>query len=190
LEHRAAAAVHLADLHSEDQMLHSEATRDIFITGLRNAHAMENQALSVIDAQLGRLESYPEVIAMLQQHRRETEGQIARLDRIFESLDESASGFKDTAMSAMGSMQAMGHALASDEILKNHMADYMFEHFEIAAYTSLITMAQAMGPASAVPLLQENLAEEQRFQQMLLDSLPGVTEKFLQRTESGQRADV
>lgn len=171
-------------------MHHSEATRDIFVTGLRNAHAMESQALSVIDTQLGRLESYPEMTAMLQQHRRETETQIARLDQIFEGLGETASGFKDTAMSAMGSMQAMGHALASDEILKNHMADYMFEHFEIAAYTSLITMANAVGASSAVPLLEQNLAEEQHFQKMLIESLPGVTQKFLQRTESGQRADV
>jgi ferritin-like metal-binding protein YciE len=165
-------------------------TRDIFITGLRNAHAMESQALSVIDAQLGRLESYPEMVTMLQQHRRETEGQIARLDQIFEGLGESASGLKDLVMSAMGSMHAMGHALAGDEILKNHMADYMFEHFEIAAYTSLITMAQTVGHTKALPLLQQNLAEEQRFQQMLIESLPRVTEQFLSRTASGQKADI
>lgn len=167
-----------------------EETRDIFITGLRNAHAMESQALSVIDAQLGRLESYPEITAMLHQHRRETEGQIARLDQIFESFGETASSLKDTAMSAMGSMHAMGHALASDEVLKNHMADYMFEHFEIAAYTALIAMARTLGATTALPLLEQNLEEERRFQQMLIDSLPGVTEKFLQRTESGLRADV
>lgn len=171
-------------------MQHSEEIRDIFISGLRNAHAMESQALTVIDAQLGRLESYPEIIAMLQQHRRETEGQIARLDQIFQGLGESASTLKDTAMSAMGSMHAMGNALAADEVLKNHMADYMFEHFEIAAYTSLITMAQAMGLTSAMPLLQQNLAEEQRFQQMLIESLPRVTEQFLSRSAIGQKADV
>ena len=93
-------------------------------------------------------------------------------------------------MSVMGSMHAIGNAMAADEILKNHMADYMFEHFEIAAYTSLITMAQSMGHTSALPLLQQNLAEEQRFQQMLIDSLPRVTEEFLARTASGQKADV
>lgn len=171
-------------------MHHSEEIRDIFVAGLRNAHAMESQALSVIDAQLSRLESYPEMITMLQQHRRETEGQIARLDQILQGMGESASTLKDTAMSAMGSMHAIGNAMASDEILKNHMADYMFEHFEIAAYTSLITMAEAMGHSSVIPLLQQNLGEEQRFQQMLIDSLPGVTRKFLQRTEGGQKADV
>ncbi len=171
-------------------MNRSDEIRDLYITGLRNAHAMESQAMSVIDAQLARLESYPEMTQMLQQHRRETEGQIARLDRILEGMGESASTLKDTAMSAMGSMHAMGNALAADEVLKNHMADYMFEHFEIAAYTSLITMAEANGDTASIPLLQQNLAEEQRFQQQLIDSLPGVTQTFLQRTESGQKADV
>ena len=51
-------------------------------------------------------------------------------------------------------------------------------------------MAQAMGHSSALPLLQQNLAEEQRFQQMLIESLPRVTEEFLARTASGQKADV
>ena len=35
------------------------------------------------------------------------------------------------------------------------------EHYEIAAYTGLITMAQAMGETDAVALLQENLKQEQ-----------------------------
>ena len=34
------------------------------------------------------------------------------------------------------------------------------EHYEIAAYTGLITMAQALGERDAVPLLQENLEQE------------------------------
>lgn len=33
-------------------------TREIFVTGLRNAHAMENQALSIMKPQLERIESY------------------------------------------------------------------------------------------------------------------------------------
>jgi ferritin-like metal-binding protein YciE len=34
------------------------------------------------------------------------------------------------------------------------------EHYEIAAYTGLITMAQAMGESDAVVLLEENLKQE------------------------------
>ncbi len=168
----------------------SDETLDIFLTGLRNAHAMESQALSVMKPQLNRLEHYPELKAMLDQHIRETEGQIDRLDQIFDSLGESPSGMKDTILSAMGTMNAMGHAMASDEVLKNSMADYMFEHFEIASYTSLITMARYVGASSAIPLLEESLAEERRFASWLHDNLPGLTEQFLSRTASGVQADV
>ena len=54
-------------------------TDDIFVTGLRNAHAMENQALSIMKPQVSRIENYPEVAHRLQQHITETEGQIQRL---------------------------------------------------------------------------------------------------------------
>lgn len=171
-------------------MDYSDETRAVFVAGLRNAHAMENQALSVLKPQIERLESYPEVKGMLQQHYQETETQIDRLAQIFQELGESPSGLKDTVLSAMGSMAAMGHALSSDEILKNSMANYMFEHFEIASYTSLIAMARFTGMASAVPLLEQNLAEERRFAQQLHDSLPSVTEKFMSRTASGVQAKV
>lgn len=165
-------------------------TRDTFLAGLRNAHAMESQALSVMQPQLNRLEHYPELRSLLEQHYRETEGQIARLDQIFEGLGESASSLKDSALSAMGAMQAMGHSLASDEILKNTMADYMFEHFEIAAYTALITMAQTEGMTSAVPLLQANLEEERRCASSLYEIIPVVTERFMERLARGEKANV
>src|SRR5690606_6084341 len=124
-----------------------------FVAGLRNAHALENQALALIDRQLGRLEDYPDLKARLQAHRRETEGQIARLDRVLESCGESASGLKDTALSLVGNLAAMGHALAEDEILKNSYANFAFENFEIASYRSLILVADRAGMISATPLL-------------------------------------
>lgn len=60
--------------------------RSIFVTGLKNAHAMENQALSIMKPQVSRIENYPEVADMLERHIRETEGQIERLDAILASL--------------------------------------------------------------------------------------------------------
>jgi hypothetical protein len=68
------------------------ALRSVYITGLRNAHALENQALGMIDRQLDRLENFPEVADRLRLHRRETEQQIVRLDDIMSEFDTSASG--------------------------------------------------------------------------------------------------
>lgn len=43
--------------------------------------------------------------------------------------------------SITGNPAALGHAVIDDETVKNHLANHAFENFEIAAYTSLITMA-------------------------------------------------
>jgi ferritin-like metal-binding protein YciE len=67
-------------------MAETSETRSIFITGLRNAHAMENQALSIIKPQVSRIENYPEVARRLEQHIRETEGQVVRLEEILNGL--------------------------------------------------------------------------------------------------------
>ncbi len=55
------------------------------------------------------------------------------------------------AMSMAGGMAAMGHAMAGDEILKDSLANYAFEHYEIAAYKSLITLARTAGASDALP---------------------------------------
>ena len=122
--------------------------RDIFIVGLRNAHAMENQALSIMRPQVKRIENYPEVAARLEEHIRETEGQMERLERLLESFGESTSTLKDTALSVLGSLAAMGHVVAGDEIIKNSLANFAFENYEIAAYNvaSVVERARTFCP--------------------------------------------
>ena len=55
----------------------SDRMRELFITGLKNAHALERQALSIMEPQVARIENYPEMADRLQEHIRETHGQIA-----------------------------------------------------------------------------------------------------------------
>ena len=109
----------------------ASTARDIFITGLRNAHAMETQARELMERQSERLTDYPDVQAQMKVHLRETEGQLKRLDECLSSLGETASALKDTAQSFMGNMMAMAHSVAGDEILKNTFANNAFENFEI-----------------------------------------------------------
>jgi ferritin-like metal-binding protein YciE len=167
-----------------------DVTRDIFVTGLRNAHAMETQALSIMKPQVSRIENYPEVASRLEQHIRETEGQIERLDELLEELDEDSSGVKDTALSMVGSMAAMGHSMAGDEIIKNSLANFAFENYEIAAYNSLLTLAKAGGFDSAMDLLQLNLAEEEAMADWLRENLHDVTLRFVQLSDAGHDAKV
>ena len=163
-------------------------SRDLFITGLKNAHAMENQALSIMRPQASRIENYPDVEAQLKKHIAETEGQIQRLERILDGLDEDKSSLKDLALSVAGTFAAVGHTVAPDEILKNSMANFAFENFEIAAYKSLIALAEASGNDDAVSDLELNLNEEIDMAEWLDQNIEVVTLKFASLKEAGETA--
>jgi len=156
----------------------TDTLRELFVTGLVNAHAVEKQALSIMTPQLERIENYPEVADRLRLHIDETHNQIARLDELLEGLGTSSSTLKDMGLSMSGGMAAIAHSVAGDEIVKNSFANYAFEHFEIAAYKSLLVMAEDGGFAQATPLLKLSLKEEQDMAQWIDDSLPLVTRRY------------
>ena len=51
-------------------------------------------------------------------------------------------------MSIVGNLAALGHSTASDEVVKNTFANFAFEHYEIASYSSLLTLAELAGDTS------------------------------------------
>ena len=163
-------------------------TRDIFLTGLRNAHAMENQALAIMKPQVSRIENYPEVARKLEQHIAETEGQIERLERVLDAHGENKSALKDMALSFGGTMAAMGHTVAPDEIVKNSFANFAFENYEIAAYKSLLALAEAAGDTEAVGLLQSNLEEEEEMARWLDQNIEAITLQYAALREQGETA--
>jgi ferritin-like metal-binding protein YciE len=163
-------------------------TRSLFVTGLRNAHAMENEALSIMTPQLERIRNYPQVADRLRQHIDETHAQIGRLDRLLQSMRESTSALKDTALSIMGSVAALGHTPASDEILKNSLANFAFENYEIAAYKSLLAMAELGAEGEATELLRQSLAEEQAMARWLDENIGPITLQYARLHASGVEA--
>lgn len=169
--------------------LATATARTVFVTGLQNAHAVENQGLALIDRQLDRLTRYPEICQRLRSHRAETEAQIRRLDEILGSLNERGSGWKDMALNFMGNMAALGNAFARDEVLNDQLVNYAFESFEVASYRSLIAIAEAAGFASAAPLLRETLREEEAMAAWVLDTLPELTLKYVGLRSLGERAE-
>jgi len=166
----------------------SEAVRDVFVTGLKNAHALEHQALALMDRQIEHLAQYAEVEERLRTHRGETETQITRLEQILEGLGESPSGLKDTALSLSGNLAAIAHTFAPDEILKNSFANFAFENFEAATYKALILIAEEGGFTSAVPTLQQSLQEELAMVAFCDEILPTIVRKYLNLRASGEQA--
>src|SRR3981189_725246 len=85
----------------------AQTARDIFVVGLRNAHAMETQARELMERQSERLDEYPEVKAKVTAHLQETNEQLKRLEQCLDSLGEGTSTLKDTAQSVMANVLAM-----------------------------------------------------------------------------------
>jgi ferritin-like metal-binding protein YciE len=155
--------------------------RDYFITGLRNAHAMEVQARELMERQSERLDAYPDVKAKMAEHLQETNQQIKRLENCLEKCGETSSTLKDTAQSFMANMMAMSHTIADDEILKNTFANNAFENFEIAAYKSLIAMCPEAGTAEMKADLELSLREEQNMAKWVESNVERITTMFLSR---------
>ena len=162
--------------------------RDTYITGLVNAHALENQAVSILSRQVERLESYPEMSDQIRLHIDESKAQAQRLEEILQSLGTSHSTLKDLVTSFTGNMAALAHAPMQDEVMKNTFANFAFEHFEIAAYRSLLAMAELAGDSSSPKLLQQSLNEEIRMAKWIEDNLDATTRKYVQLTAAGQKA--
>ena len=163
---------------------------DIYLVGLRNAHALEAQADQLLSRQVERIQNYPAMRERLQRHIQETRQQSQRLERILEAHGTSQSTLKDLATSFLGNMAAMAHIPAQDEILKDSFANYAFEHYEIATYQALIEMAQQAGDQQGAALLQESLREEEAMAEWAGQSLPEVVHTYIQRETQGQTSGI
>jgi ferritin-like metal-binding protein YciE len=166
----------------------NDVLQSVFVTGLKNAHGVEHQALALIDRQLDHLANYPEVADMLRRHRGETEQQIQRLEEILAGFDETHSTLKDIGLSLTGNLAAIAHVFAPDEILKNSFANFAFENFEAAAYKSLITLADAGSFTKWSPLLQTSLGEEQAMAAWIDGHNSALTLKYVERRAAGETA--
>jgi ferritin-like metal-binding protein YciE len=153
--------------------------RDVYVVGLRNAHAMEVQARELMERQSERLGDYPDVQAKVKEHLAETNEQLKRLEQCLEACGETSSTLKDTVQSAMANTMAMANAMAGDEILKNTFANSAFEHFEIAAYKSLLTLCGSAGQEKARALLEANLEQEERMAAWIDAHVGKVTQDYL-----------
>ncbi len=168
----------------------TERAREVYLTGLRNQHAVENQAIELLERQVGRLENYPEMEDRMRQHIEESREQARRIEELLSGLGSSHSGMKDTAMSLVGNMLAIGHTPAGDEVIKNTMANFAFEHYEIASYKTLLTLAERVGHAPAKLALETSLKEEEAMAQWINRHIAPTTLRFVERSAAGEKAKL
>lgn len=164
--------------------------REHLLHWLRDAYAMEKQALEMCERQSERIENYPELRQRIAQHVIETQDQIKKLDQCFTLLDEKPSAVKSAIGWTMGNMQAVGGMLTPDEIIKGSMASFVFENLEIASYTILIAAAEKAGEHQIAKICSDIRDQEQEMADWLKDHLPGTTAQFMQLDAADMRARV
>ncbi|WP_315736985.1 DUF892 family protein [Bradyrhizobium sp. SZCCHNR1093] len=78
---------------------------------------------------------------------------------------------------------AIGQAMSGDEFLKNTFANNAFEKFEIAAYTSLLSLCRAASVEEARAPLEQSLQEEERRAEWVDSDVEKVTLEFVRHEE-------
>jgi ferritin-like metal-binding protein YciE len=153
-----------------------QSAKELFTHELGDILDAENRILGIIDETLPQTQN-PQMQKALEQHRTQTEKQIERLQQCFEAMDEEPE--QTECKGIMGLKQEKEEFMQEDpaeEVLEafNLGATIKVEHYEIAAYTSLMGMAQKLGMTKAAKLLGQNLREEQQ----MLKKTEAVEKKF------------
>lgn len=165
------------------------ASETLYVTALQNTHALEMQALQIMQRQIERLEHYPEMEQALRAHVEETHRQRDRLEEALQAIGEKPSAVKEGVLGFMGNVMALGHTPATDEILKNSFANSAFENYEAAAYQALLMFTEAAGQTRFSSAFQQSLNEELAMAQRVSDLIPSTTRRYIELSRAGQKAD-
>ncbi len=143
--------------------------KDLFLDELKDIYSAEKQAIRSYP-RIAKAVSSEELRQSLQQHLEQTKGQLERLDRVFEVLEKRAGGKTCEAMK--GLLEEAAESI--EEIERGPVLDVAIiaaaqriEHYEIAAYGTVATLAEAMGETKIQKLLAETLQEEKETDQLL-----------------------
>jgi ferritin-like metal-binding protein YciE len=143
-------------------MAETGTLHDAFIDELRDTYDAERQLTKAL-AKLARAATAPALREAFESHLEETQGQIERLEQVFESLDEKARG---KHCDGIAGIIEEGKSIMEEDFDDTTMdacliaAGQRAEHYEMAAYGTLVAWARAMGHSEAADLLQETLDEE------------------------------
>jgi ferritin-like metal-binding protein YciE len=135
---------------------------DAFIDELRDTYDAEKQLVKALP-KLARAASSPDLRTAFESHLEETRGQVERLEQVFASLDEKVRG---KHCDGIAGIIEEGKSIMEEDFDDATMdacliaAGQRAEHYEMAAYGTLVAWARAMGHAEAADLLQETLDEE------------------------------
>ena len=142
---------------------------DLFHDTLKDIYYAEKQILKALP-KMAKAAEAPELTAAFEKHHTETEGQIERLEKVFELIGkrpqgkscEAILGILDEGKEIMEEFK--GAAALDAGLVAGAQA---VEHYEMARYGTLKTWATTLGLADAAKLLDQTLQEETKTDQLL-----------------------
>jgi ferritin-like metal-binding protein YciE len=143
-------------------MAEAGTLHDAFIDELRDSYDGEKQLTKAL-AKLAKAATSPPLREAFEVHLEETQGQIERLEQVFELLEEKARG---KHCDGIAGIVEEGKSIMEEDFDETTMdacliaAGQRAEHYEMAAYGTLVAWANAMGHTEAAKLLQQTLDEE------------------------------
>jgi ferritin-like metal-binding protein YciE len=143
-------------------MAEAGTLHDAFIDELRDAYDAEKQLVKALP-RMAKAATSPELRSAFETHLEETKGHVEHLEQVFESIEEKVRGKHCDGMAGIieEGKAAMGEDF--DEATMDACliaAAQRAEHYEMAAYGTLVAWAKGMGHSDAERLLQEILDEE------------------------------
>jgi ferritin-like metal-binding protein YciE len=142
-----------------------ESLHDLMVEELRDLYNAEKQLLKALP-KMAKAATHPKLKKGFETHLKETEGQIERLDRVFEILGERATGKRCKAMEGLieeGSELLEEEGKIPSEVMDAALiaAAQKVEHYEIGSYGTVATYADMLGHDEIAELVKETLAEEE-----------------------------
>ncbi|MGV3710231.1 MAG: ferritin-like domain-containing protein [Gemmatimonas sp.] len=143
-------------------MADSETLHDLFVDELKDAYDAEKQLIKAL-RKMSKSASHPDLADAFASHLEETNGQVSMLEEVFALLDLRPRGKHCPGIA--GIIEEGNEAIEEHE--KSPLLDAALvgggkraEHYEIAAYTTLIAMANELGYDEAAEKLDEILQQE------------------------------
>ncbi|MEA3202267.1 MAG: hypothetical protein QOE90_3695 [Thermoplasmata archaeon] len=156
--------------------------KETIMDWLRDAHAMEVSLVSLLERQSASLNDKPSIQMKLNEHIQVTKEQEKKLEALIKKMGGSTSGLKEGFGKLFANFQGLTASAAPDAVVKNALAGFAVESFEIACYRSLIAAADAQGLPDVKRVCQEILDQEVEMANWFQSQIPHVTTDYLQKS--------
>ena len=153
-----------------------QTIEELFEHELKDIYGAEQSLLDALQ-QMADESSDREIKKGYTQHRKETQGQIKRIEKIFKSMGQKPEAATCAGMEGLiKEKKTFMREKPSEELLEfyNIGASQKVERYEITAYENLIDMAEKLGLSDAVELLEQSLQEEEA----TLNKLKAIASEF------------